>query len=64
MAEHLERMEDRWTPIPFHVCNQQVKEMEENNITDGRIKGKEVKLNLPLCLTKHHAMKTYWGVEV
>jgi hypothetical protein len=20
-----------------------------------------VKVNLPLCLTKHHAMKTYWG---
>jgi hypothetical protein len=25
-------------------------------------KGKKVKLFL--CLTKHHAMKTYWGVEV
>jgi hypothetical protein len=24
----------------------------------------KVKVNLPLCLTKHHAMKTYWGVEV
>jgi hypothetical protein len=23
-----------------------------------------VKLKLPLCLNKHHAMKTYWGVEV
>jgi hypothetical protein len=22
------------------------------------------KVNLSLCLTKHHAMKTYWGVEV
>jgi hypothetical protein len=22
------------------------------------------KVNLPLCLTKHHAMKTYLGVEV
>jgi hypothetical protein len=22
----------------------------------------KVKLNLTLCLTKHHAMKTYWGV--
>jgi hypothetical protein len=24
----------------------------------------EVKLKLSLCLTKHHAMKTYWGEEV
>jgi hypothetical protein len=24
----------------------------------------KVKVNLSLCLTKHHAMKTYWGVEV
>jgi hypothetical protein len=23
-----------------------------------------VKLNLTLCLTKHHDMKMYWGVEV
>jgi hypothetical protein len=25
-------------------------------------KGKKVKLSL--CLTKHHAMKTYWGMEL
>jgi hypothetical protein len=24
----------------------------------------KVKVKLSLCLTKHHAMKTYWGVEV
>jgi hypothetical protein len=24
----------------------------------------DVKVKLSLCLTKHHAMKTYWGVEV
>jgi len=24
----------------------------------------KVKIKLSLCLTKHHAMKTYWGVEV
>jgi hypothetical protein len=24
----------------------------------------EVEVKLSLCLTKHHAMKTYWGVEV
>jgi hypothetical protein len=23
-----------------------------------------VKVKLSLCLTKHHAMKAYWGVEV
>jgi hypothetical protein len=24
----------------------------------------KVKVKLSLCLTKHHAMKKYWGVEV
>jgi hypothetical protein len=24
----------------------------------------KVKVKLSPCLTKHHAMKTYWGVEV
>jgi hypothetical protein len=24
----------------------------------------KVKVQLSLCLTKYHAMKTYWGVEV
>jgi hypothetical protein len=24
----------------------------------------KVKVKLSLCLTEHHAMKTYWGVEV
>jgi hypothetical protein len=24
----------------------------------------KVKIKLSLCLTKHHTMKTYWGVEV
>jgi hypothetical protein len=24
----------------------------------------KVEMKLSLCLTKHHAMKTYWGVEV
>jgi len=28
------------------------------------IKMVKVKVKLSLCLTKHHAMKTYWGVEV
>jgi hypothetical protein len=23
-----------------------------------------IKVKLSLCLTKHHAMKAYWGVEV
>jgi len=23
----------------------------------------KVKVKLSLCLTKHHVMKTYWGVE-
>jgi hypothetical protein len=24
----------------------------------------KVKVNLSLCLTKHHAMKTYWGGDI
>jgi hypothetical protein len=24
----------------------------------------KVKVKFSLCLTKHHAMKAYWGVEV
>jgi hypothetical protein len=28
----------------------------------GFLEGKKVKLSL--CLTKHHAMKVYWGVEI
>jgi hypothetical protein len=24
----------------------------------------KVKVKLSLCLTKHHAMKAYWGVEI
>jgi hypothetical protein len=24
----------------------------------------EVNVKMSLCLTKHHAMKTYWGLEV
>jgi hypothetical protein len=24
----------------------------------------KVKVNLSLCLTEHHSMKAYWGVEV
>jgi hypothetical protein len=30
---------------------------------DAALKVKK-KEKLPLCLTKHHAMKTHWGVEV
>jgi hypothetical protein len=29
---------------------------------EGKGKGKKVKLSL--CLTKHHAMKTYWRIGV
>jgi hypothetical protein len=29
----------------------------------SRVKCK-VKVKLSLCLTKHHAMKAYWGVEI
>jgi len=32
--------------------------------SSGTITSVMVKLKLPLCLTKHHAMKTYWRVEV
>jgi hypothetical protein len=32
------------------------------NMRHDKGKGKKVKLSL--CVTKHHAMKAYWGVEV
>jgi hypothetical protein len=39
-----------------------------NNIHAVGLMGEEVKfvckVKLSLCLTKHYAMKTYWGVEV
>jgi hypothetical protein len=28
------------------------------------VEGKKVSAKLSLCLTKHHTMKTHWGVEV
>jgi hypothetical protein len=30
----------------------------------ANIKVELIKVKLPLCLTKHHATKTYWGVQV
>jgi uncharacterized protein YceK len=30
------------------------------SLTRG-VEGVKVKVKLSLCLTKHHAMKTYWG---
>jgi hypothetical protein len=36
----------------------QVVQLEKFFSVNGRVKVKS------LCLTKHHAMKTYWGVEV
>jgi hypothetical protein len=30
----------------------------------GETRKVKKKVKLSLCLTKHHAMKTYWGVEV
>jgi hypothetical protein len=32
--------------------------------TEGKMEKVNIKVKLSLCLTKHHAMKTYWGVEV
>jgi hypothetical protein len=41
---------------------------EFTNIGESRVILEEVKekvkVKVSLCLTKHHAMKTYWGVEV
>jgi hypothetical protein len=31
---------------------------------DLQTKYVKAKVKLSLCLTKHHTMKTYWGVEV
>jgi hypothetical protein len=50
--ERLRALEDRVLTRIF--------EHRDDSVTGG--KGKKVKLSL--CLTKHHAMKTYWGMEV
>jgi hypothetical protein len=33
-------------------------------LTDRRLNKVRAKVKLSLCLTEHHAMKAYWGVEV
>jgi hypothetical protein len=33
-----------------------------DQLSDSQLLNKDIKLSL--CLTKNHAMKTYWGVEV
>jgi hypothetical protein len=50
----------------FRVCCEQEKEEMELNDDDVNLLGKneKVKVKLSLYLTKHHATKTYRGVEV
>jgi hypothetical protein len=36
----------------------------ENKVTQCKEDGRHEKVKLSLCLTKHHALKTYWGLEV
>jgi hypothetical protein len=33
-------------------------------ISEAEVKVRVKKVKMPLCLTKHHAMKSYWGVEI
>jgi hypothetical protein len=47
------------------------KRRAEYSLLDHRINGDilgfkvgKVKVKLPLCLSKHHSVKTYWGMEV
>jgi hypothetical protein len=41
----------------FHISIATVLVFEQCNELRSKVK-------LSLCLTKHHAMKTYWGVEI
>jgi len=45
------------TPVSYH----------KDNVTaywQQRIRLRHINLKMSLCLTKYHAMKTYWGVDV
>jgi len=46
--------------VPFHKTLGLQNEMSQQ--IQGMAKGKMVKLSL--CLTKHHVIKTYWGMDV
>jgi len=58
----------RWAGHVVHTWGMK----DAYKILIGKLKGKrplrdigiDGKVNLSLYLTKHHAMKTYWGVEV
>jgi hypothetical protein len=44
-----------------YIQNFRLKSQREETTMEVKVK---VKVKLSLCLTKHHAMKTYCGVEV
>jgi hypothetical protein len=48
-------------PIVFKIYKSQITHLETKQ---GNNKNTEKKIKLSLCLTKHHTMKMYWGVEV
>jgi len=51
-------------PPEYEPFNRNVRFLEQSCITLGRFAPLPVKKKLSPCLTKNHAMKTYWGVEV
>jgi hypothetical protein len=56
---YVARIEDIRNPYRISTGNPEGKNSLSDLGVDGRIKVK-----LSLCLTKHHAMKAYWGMEV
>jgi hypothetical protein len=53
----------RWIPDPVYMWRYLHKDFASvENVP--LVLEPPVKVKLLLCLTKHHAMETYWGVEV
>jgi len=50
--------------LNFSSSFMRISEMIRKKLLNSSLRQAKVKVNLPLCLTKHHAMKTYWGVGV
>jgi hypothetical protein len=51
-------------PQSAYSLQQKLEDKWNMEIVNNYILKVKVKIKLSLCLTKHHAMNTYWGVEV
>jgi hypothetical protein len=58
----LARKDEEWFRSGHSHYHHAVAEVLTKNVIPNR--SKKLKNVKSLCLTKHHAMKTYWGVKV